>query len=243
MIAVFLRKPHGAKSFWVTNSRRAIEDTSSFVYHKTHYFVHKWPPLYHVLGHLTPVHTAHMLTSHVFWTHFNMLPTMSKNISESFSLILQGLCSHWNLTPFLKCNNYEHLLCNRSWCSRNEGSSFALYTNEDWIRQHNMQGDQKVSVQLMIIIQKATSNVQSVPHQSSDQGDTRPTLTLSVIPNSNCVIMVSDWNCLKYFCLFLYCNHQVHRDFLITLYIQQEQGYMFLLKILRYCQNSTTRVQ
>jgi hypothetical protein len=31
--------------------------------------------------------------------------------------------------------------------------------------------------------------------------------------------MVSDWNCLKYFCLFLYCNHQVHEDFSITLYI------------------------
>jgi hypothetical protein len=48
---------------------------------------------------------------------------------------------------------------------------------------------------------------------------TRLTLTPSVIPNSNYVIMVSDWNCLKYFCLFLYCNHQVHREFLITLYI------------------------
>jgi hypothetical protein len=31
--------------------------------------------------------------------------------------------------------------------------------------------------------------------------------------------MVSDWNCLKYFCVFLYCDHQVHRDFLITLHI------------------------
>jgi hypothetical protein len=50
------------------------------------------------------------------------------------------------------------------------------------------------------------------------QGDTRLTLTPSVIPNSNYVIMVSDWNSLKYLCLFLYCNHQVHRDFLITLY-------------------------
>jgi hypothetical protein len=36
--------------------------------------------------------------------------------------------------------------------------------------------------------------------------------TPSVIPNSNYVIMVSDWNCLKYFCVFLYCHHQVHRD-------------------------------
>jgi hypothetical protein len=30
--------------------------------------------------------------------------------------------------------------------------------------------------------------------------------------------MVSDWNCLKYFCVFFYCNNQVLRDFLITLY-------------------------
>jgi hypothetical protein len=31
--------------------------------------------------------------------------------------------------------------------------------------------------------------------------------------------MVSDWNCFKYFCIyFLYCNDQVHTDFLITLY-------------------------
>jgi hypothetical protein len=49
--------------------------------------------------------------------------------------------------------------------------------------------------------------------------NTRLTLPPSVIPNSNYVIMVSDWNCLKYFCVFLYCNHQVHRDFLITLYL------------------------
>jgi hypothetical protein len=50
------------------------------------------------------------------------------------------------------------------------------------------------------------------------QGDIRLTLTPSIIPNSNYVIMVSDRNCLKYFCVFFYCNHQVHRDILITLY-------------------------
>jgi hypothetical protein len=36
------------------------------------------------------------------------------------------------------------------------------------------------------------------------QGDTELTPTPSVIPNSHYVIMVSDWNCLKYFCVFLY---------------------------------------
>jgi hypothetical protein len=48
----------------------------------------------------------------------------------------------------------------------------------------------KVSVHLMITIQKVTSDVQSVTHQG--QGDTRLTLTPSVIPNSNYIIMVGD---------------------------------------------------
>jgi hypothetical protein len=54
--------------------------------------------------------------------------------------------------------------------------------------------------------------------------DTRLTLTPSVTPNSNYVIIVSYWNCLKYFCFFffLYRNHQVHRDFLITLYFMMQ---------------------
>jgi hypothetical protein len=54
------------------------------------------------------------------------------------------------------------------------------------------------------------------------QGDTRLTLTPHVIHNSNYVIMASDWNCLKYFGVFFVCNHQVHSDFLITLYTEQE---------------------
>jgi hypothetical protein len=45
------------------------------------------------------------------------------------------------------------------------------------------------------------------------QGDTRLTLAPSVVRKSIYVIVVSDWNCLKYFCMFLYRNHQVHRDF------------------------------
>jgi hypothetical protein len=54
----------------------------------------------------------------------------------------------------------------------------------------------------------------------ASQGDTRLTLTPSVIPISNYIIMVGVWNFLKY-CIFacvLYCNHRVHRDFLIPLY-------------------------
>jgi hypothetical protein len=46
----------------------------------------------------------------------------------------------------------------------------------------------------------AQSNCLAADHQG--QWDTRLTLTPSVIPNSNYVIIVSDWNCLKYFCLF-----------------------------------------
>jgi hypothetical protein len=52
----------------------------------------------------------------------------------------------------------------------------------------------------MITLQKVTSNVQSVPRPSpgrQGQGDIRLTLTPSVIPNSNYVIM------LKLFKIFL----------------------------------------
>jgi len=49
-----------------------------------------------------------------------------------------------------------------------------------------IQGDEKVSVHLMITIQKFSNNVQSVPRQSPD------TELCSVIPNSKYVIMVGD---------------------------------------------------
>jgi hypothetical protein len=53
------------------------------------------------------------------------------------------------------------------------------------------------------------------------QEDTRLTLTPSVAPNSNDVIMVSDWNCLKYFCMFftliIRCTETFHHPvYLIT---------------------------
>jgi hypothetical protein len=78
----------------------------------------------------------------------------------------------------------------------------------------------------MITKQKVTSNVESVPRKSPElaadrqgQGYTRLTLTPSVIPNSNYVIMASycyNGNWLKLYKkrAFLNCNHQVHRDFL-----------------------------
>jgi hypothetical protein len=70
------------------------------------------------------------------------------------------------------------------------------------ICQRVVQCVQKVSMHLMITIQKVTSNVQSAPASLQTFIYTRLTLTPSVIPNSNYVSMVSDWNCLKYFCLF-----------------------------------------
>jgi hypothetical protein len=70
---------------------------------------------------------------------------------------------------------------------------------------------------LQVIFKVFPAILQTADRQG--QGDTRLTLTPPVIANSNYVIMVSDWNCLKYFCVFLYRNHQVHREFMITLYI------------------------
>jgi hypothetical protein len=77
-------------------------------------------------------------------------------------------------------------------------------------------GWSKFSVHLLITIQKVTSNVQSVPHLSphrQGQENTRPTLKPSIIPNSYYVIKVSDWNCLIYFCVFLYGNNQIRETF------------------------------
>jgi hypothetical protein len=51
--------------------------------------------------------------------------------------------------------------------------------------------DQKVSVHLMITIQKVSMNVESAPASLQTLIDTRLTLTPSVIPNSNYVIMIS----------------------------------------------------
>jgi hypothetical protein len=68
----------------------------------------------------------------------------------------------------------------------------------------------------LITIQKVKSNVQSVCRQSADIIDTRLTLKPSVSPNPNYVIVVIV-TVQNMFACCLYCNHQVHRDFLITL--------------------------
>jgi hypothetical protein len=96
-----------------------------------------------------------------------------------------------------------------------------------------VQGDQKVFGHLKIKIQKATCNVQSVPRQSpgiywhdgQGQGDTRLTLKPSGNPNYNYIIVVSDWNCLKYLACFctiiisgkILFDHLVLRVFIRTL--------------------------
>jgi hypothetical protein len=82
-----------------------------------------------------------------------------------------------------------------------------------------IQSDQKVSVHLMITLQKVTSNVQSVPRHSPDIIDTPNSVLEDCvqystvrIPNVLCHVHLQLIDC------FLYCNRQVHRHFLINLY-------------------------
>jgi hypothetical protein len=71
---------------------------------------------------------------------------------------------------------------------------------------------QKVSVHLMITIQKvAWLNMTAWQPTARAGGDTRLTLTPSVFPNHNYGIVVSDVS--NIFACFLYCNHEVHRNF------------------------------
>jgi hypothetical protein len=58
------------------------------------------------------------------------------------------------------------------------------------------------------------------------QGGTRLTLTPSVIPNSNYVIMVSDWNCLKYFCVIISVR-RFSRKLLIIILLRFEGTFIF----------------
>jgi hypothetical protein len=74
----------------------------------------------------------------------------------------------------------------------------------------------KISVHLMITI-KYLAQYECLVADRQDQGDTRLTLAPSVILNYNYVIMVSDWNCLTYFCEFFYSNYQINRVFLLLL--------------------------
>jgi 6-phosphogluconolactonase/glucosamine-6-phosphate isomerase/deaminase len=55
-----------------------------------------------------------------------------------------------------------------------------------------LQGDQKVSVHLMITMPHYLPQSDCLAADRQGQGSTRLTLTPSVIPNSNYVIMVSD---------------------------------------------------
>jgi hypothetical protein len=64
-----------------------------------------------------------------------------------------------------------------------------------------VQDDKKLSVHLIFTIQKVARNVQSVPRHSRDiywHAELFSRRPCSVYY----VIMISDWNCLKYFCIF-----------------------------------------
>jgi hypothetical protein len=89
---------------------------------------------------------------------------------------------------------------------------------------------QKVSVHLLIKAQKVTSNVQSVPRQSPDiywHAELFSKTVFSIARSALFSIALFSvarstfriYSVMAIFCVFLYCNHQVHRDFLITLYV------------------------
>jgi hypothetical protein len=91
------------------------------------------------------------------------------------------------------------------------GGRMVTLTRQCFFLKCVIQGDQKVSVHMMTTILKVTSNVQSVPCQSPD-----------IYRHAECIPW---WPTLNQLCgdcsntlSFLYCNYQVHRDFLIILY-------------------------
>jgi hypothetical protein len=75
-----------------------------------------------------------------------------------------------------------------------------------------IQDDQKVSVYLMITIQKVTSNVQSAPSSFQTFMDT-PNCVLEDRVQYSTVHIPNVFCDGRLFCVFFYCNHLVHRLF------------------------------
>jgi hypothetical protein len=70
------------------------------------------------------------------------------------------------------------------------------------VLESKVQGDKKSLCALWLQCRKYLAQSDCLAADRQGQGDTRLTLTPSVIPNSNYVIMVNDWKGLKYFCMF-----------------------------------------
>jgi hypothetical protein len=91
--------------------------------------------------------------------------------------------------------------------------------------RHEIQGEQKVSLHLMITIQKVTRIVQSVPRQSPDiywHAEPFSKTVFSIARSAfRMYSVMAIFNSSIAWCLFeyiyfyvlLYCKHQVHRDF------------------------------
>jgi hypothetical protein len=108
--------------------------------------------------------------------------------------MITGMCLEERV--FYRAVSGLHSSINIHLCAKYLLSGTCNYT----LAQLFVQGDQKVSVNLMITIQKVTSNVQVSPASLQTFIDT-PNCVLedrvkysmsSTIPNSNCIIMVSD---------------------------------------------------
>jgi hypothetical protein len=84
------------------------------------------------------------------------------------------------------------------WQNRSHCWEFGL----QFYRSLYIQDDQKVSVHLIITVRKLQLIFKVTPASYQSFIDTILTLTPSVNHNSNYVIMVNDWHCLKYFACF-----------------------------------------
>jgi hypothetical protein len=132
----------------------------------------------------------------------NLSPTPCFHLSTQPWLRMR--CCH-SLPGVTFCKRYGGYITTRpTVCRRRQYAKYRVIKKSlcTWRLQYRkLQAMFKVSpASLQTFIDKT----KCVPEDRQGQGDTRLTLTPSVIPNSNYVIMVSDWNCLKCFCVFFF---------------------------------------
>jgi hypothetical protein len=102
-----------------------------------------------------------------------------------------------------------------------------------------VQGDQKVSVHLTITVQKTRKNTVFRTVSSQNTFGMWTVLYWTRSSRTQFGVSINVWrlagDTLNITCNFLYCNHQVHREFLITLY---KYILLFCIRLLPPCYGS-----
>jgi len=147
-----------------------------------------------------------------WWTSSRLCSMWSKIFNTFFSASTDGLpglvASHTepvSLNFWINCPTalwYGTLVSGN--CTWNRCWTSCVYSPPHWntcSTRNICSSTDNIIITTHVFLASLLGSIWLLGSQPPGPGYTRLTLTPSVIPNSNYIIMVSDWNCLKY-CIF-----------------------------------------